>query len=157
MDYTDNKPYAPYTLAVILVTVLAGVITAVVTVLLGKLLSHYLIGPALCSSGSASSCSASAATSLHIAAVIATIAGVGILIRGGIYRPLLVGVSSLIATWPLHTSIAAVNWGTAILILLAITTTSYLVFSWVLRLYNFIVAAILLLLITLAALFITLS
>lgn len=149
------KLYAPYPLITGLMVALAGCLASVATFIIGSALSQFIIGPALCQSAGAQACANSTAVSLHIASIIGGVIGVTVLIRANVYRPLLVVVATLIATWPLYTLIATFPWYIILLGSMASTVFAYGVFSWLLRLYNFLIASVLMLIIIALALFVT--
>lgn len=156
-DQDTQRIYAPYPIITGLLVVLAGCIAGLLSYLLGTFLAAFIITPALCQSASATACASGDATALHIASIIASIAGVALLIRANVYRPLLVVIATLIATWPLYTIAASLPWYASMLSILFATVCSYGIFSWLLRLYNFLLAGIVISLITIAALLVTIS
>lgn len=120
--------------------VLTGIVTAIIAFILGNLLNNYVVSPSLCRGETTSACINSEIISFHIASVISAIIGVIMLVNASIYRPLLVAIAVVIATWNVYTTVLSLEWYYSLLSLFLLHSLSYLVFAWLLRLYSFVAA-----------------
>ncbi len=119
-----------------------------------QLLEQFVISPALCRGGDQLTCANSNVVSLHVAAIIAGVIGVALLARLSIYRPLLVVIAATVGLWQLSALSLDLSWYWGVVALAIATMLAYLAFSWILRIYNLIIAVILTAILTGAMLFV---
>lgn len=150
-----SSPFADLPARSIVGIVAAGIAASIVTLIVGYLLNSYIIGPALCRGASNGACVNSGIISLHISTIIGSLAALILLINSGIYRPLLVIISATIGTWYIHTLLLPLSWYWTLLVLIAVNIAAYLTFSWLLRVYNLLIALGLTIVVTAALLLVS--
>lgn len=124
--------------------IFVGIVSAALTVIIGRLLDTFVLSPLFCGSGGNHIiCSNSGVIALHIGAVLSAIGAVVALVRLAVYRPLLIALAVTIGLWKLSLLSLALPWAWALLSLAVANTLSYLAFSWIVRVYNLIVALVL--------------
>lgn len=150
-----SSPFADLSARSIIGIVAAGIAASIVTLIVGYLLDNYIIGPALCRGASNGACLSSDVISFHISTIIGSLAALILLINSAIYRPLLVVISATISTWYIHTLLLPLSWYWTLLILIVVNTVAYLTFSWLLRVYNLLIALGLTIVVTAALLLVS--
>jgi hypothetical protein len=117
-----------------------GVIVGALIPLVGWALAQWVLRPIFCQDAGSSACGSSDMIGYYIAAVLVTAVAVPVLASWGVFRGLLVAVSSLVALWGLQNYMSPLAGGSwleygafsAVLFGLA-----YVLFYWLMRLRNF--------------------
>ena len=153
--FESPSPFADLPARSVVGILATGLATAIVTFILSHILDNYIIGPALCRSASDVACVSSDVTSLHIAAVISSLLGVVMLVNSSVYRPLLVALAVLISSWNFYITLLPFAWYWMLCLLIVFNILGYLAFSWILRIYNLIIALVLSSLLVIGLLFVS--
>ncbi len=150
-DYlAPASPFADFNRRTFLGIVLIGALSALITVVVGGLLNQFVVAPALCGSAAEAVCNNSTSVSYHISSLIAAVAAVPLLVNLSVYRPLLVVIAMMIGSWGLYNlPFPLINspWYWKIGLIFFANGLALLVFSWLLRSYNFVFAIVLSLLV----------
>jgi hypothetical protein len=123
-------------------TLIGGAVIGAVVVALYLLLNHFVFTAVLCRPQAPADCSQAPSYAMIVAQVIGVIAGIGMLVRLRIYRPLLVVLATLISLWTLQALIAPLAWYFAVLAAAVLFGLSYALFAWVARIRSFILALV---------------
>lgn len=119
---------------------LAGAVVGALIPLLSWLTTQFVLRPIFCQDPSSAACGTTDMVGYYIAAVLVTAAAVPILASWGVFRGLLVAVSSVVALWGLQgyvTSLASGSWLEYGLFSAALFALAYVLFYWLMRLRNF--------------------
>lgn len=151
----NSSPFAELPLRSLIGVVITGLATGLIIFILGHMLDNYIVGPALCRGASDAACVSSDLVSFHIAAVVSALLGVVMLVNNLVYRPLLVAIAVVISTWQFHTLLLALTWYWMLLAFILLNIVSYLVFTWILRIYNFAISLAITILVIASVLFVS--
>ena len=137
-------------------TVMTGLVVGLVVWGLSLLLEMYVFEPLLCRSGDGNQCGAT----LTYAGIVANGIGLGIGVSGLVYfrvfRPLLVGLATMLTLWSLTVMTADWVWYLTGFAVVALYAVAYALYGWVARLKSFWVAlAVSILLVAITRLVIT--
>lgn len=150
-------PFASFSRRTVIGLILTGIVAGIITLLLTLAIDKVVLQPAMCSgTGATSTCSQSPVVSFHIASIISAIVAVVMLTQLSIYRPLLIGTAATIGLWGIYGAfVHNVSWPTQLISLILLNILTYLVFSWILRIYNLATALVTTVILILAMLFVT--
>lgn len=138
-----HQSAAPTDLKKVLFTALIGAIVGAVAWGGGFLISRFIIEPVFCATpDSAAICQIRDTTSFNVALVVATFAGLLIMIRARVYRPLLIAIAAAISVWGLVSFVAQDIWVVRLLSIVLITSLAYAFYGLVAQLRSFIAAMI---------------
>ena len=116
----------------------SGAIVGVIIWILAYILDQYVIGMIACKTGSSIiDCSDAPAVSAAFALVFASIAGLTILVRRRIFRPLLVVLAAGISLWGITGSWLQAHTIVDFLLTIVVSALMYLVFAWFAKLRQF--------------------
>ena len=121
---------------------LVGLGVGVVTWVLQLVLAQYVFGPIMCHDAAQASCSAVTNYANISAGFLAAAAGLVMLVRLRVYRPLLVAIAALIALWGLYTITDGMVWIAAIALFAVLTAATYSLFTWLARIRSFLISLI---------------
>ena len=121
---------------------LTGAIVGLVVSVLMYLFTTYVFGAVLCRE-QGNDCTNAPFYSMIVSMVIGDLAGLAMLARQRIYRPLLIVIAVIIALWGFHTIIAGMVWWLAGIAAAIVFALAYMLFAWLARLRNFIIAIVL--------------
>ncbi len=122
---------------------IAGLAVGVSTWLVSWFLQNVILNPIVCHS-SATTCASNGDIAFNIAAVLMAVAGVVALVRKGIYRPVLVAGAAVISLWSLQALLSNLGWLEALAWTAILYALAYVLFTWVLKVYNLTIASVLL-------------
>lgn len=136
------SPFVSLTTRDIISTFVAGLIVGLLYVAATYLLNKYVFGNVLCRAQASADCAQAPSYSMIVASVFSGIAGIAMLVRLRIYRPLLVVAASLISLWGIGTLLLNIPLYAALLIGAVLFGMSYAVFTWFIRIRSFILALV---------------
>lgn len=151
------SPFATFSRRTVMGLILTGIVAGIITLLLTLAIDKVVLQPVMCSgTGATSACSQSPIVSFHIASIISAIVAVVILAQFSVYRPLLVGIATTIGLWGIYgTFVYNVSWPTQLISLIVLNILAYLAFTWILRVYNLVVALVITAILIVAMLLVT--
>jgi uncharacterized protein (DUF486 family) len=121
----------------------SGAIVGALTWVLAYLLTEYVLGMIACRTGSSIvSCSDAGFVSAVIGLILASVAGLTILVRRRIFRPLLVVLAAGISLWGVNGSWLEERSVFSLILSVIITALVYLVFAWFAKIRQFWIALI---------------
>lgn len=123
-------------------TVLCGAGVGLFVAVLYLLLDTFVFGAVLCRAQSAGNCDDAPQYAMIVAAVIGAIAGLVVLARARIYRPLFVVLFATLSVWAANLPIGQYAWYAIMLVLLVLYAIAYLLFAWFARMRSFILAGV---------------
>jgi membrane protein len=126
-------------ISMILVGVAVGAIISVLYFLLNK----FIFSAVLCRPQSTADCGQAPNYAMIVAMLVGSIGGVVGLARTRIYRPLLIVIVSVIALWGIQNVLMGLDWYWAMMITAVFFGLAYGVFGWLARIRNFILAIVL--------------
>jgi hypothetical protein len=129
---------------------LTGLAVGILTWFVSWFFQHVIFNPLVCHS-SVVTCADNGVIAFNIASILVAIAGVVALVRGGIYRPVLVALAALVSLWSLQGLLNSLGWFEALLWTAALYALAYGLFAWILKIYNLTIAAILLVILVVLA------
>ncbi len=154
--FAPTSRFADFNRRTLLGVVLTGIVTGVLSVVFAKVLNQFIISPALCRSATEAACTSSEVTAFHIAGVIAAVIAVVMLVNLSVYRPLLVAIAATISAWGIYgNTLPDLTWPWAMAVAVLFNIGVYLTFSWLLRIYNLIIALVIALILCGAVLFVS--
>lgn len=107
-------------------------------------INSWVLHPVLCrSADTASACASSDITAWVIAHVVVSIIGLFLLIRVGVFRPLLVVLAALITLWAVGLWFVSSPWWVGLLWEAGLFAAAYMLYKWVAAVDRFVIAAIL--------------
>jgi hypothetical protein len=116
----------------------SGAIVGVTMWLLAYILNQYVIGMIACRTGSSIiSCSDAPTVSAVVALIFASVAGLTLLVRRRIFRPLLVVLSAILTLWGISGSWLAAHTLVDFLLTVVVTSLVYVVFAWFAKVRQF--------------------
>lgn len=124
--------------------ILVGAGVGLLVTLLSELIQRFFIQPVFCNpAGEVSTvCANGDAIAFNSTLVIISIAAVAVMVKMGIFRPLLVAVGPLASLWGINSylnSLSALEFGFWMLILFSL---AYVLFYWLMRARNFVVSLV---------------
>lgn len=122
--------------------IVSGAVIGIVVIGLYLLLNHFVFSAVLCRPQAPADCSQAPTYAMIVAQVIGVIAGIGILVRMRVYRPLLIVLATIATLWTLQSLIAPFAWWGALCIGAVLFGISYGLFAWVARIRSFILALV---------------
>lgn len=126
------------------VVALGGVAVGVFTFILGLILNKYVFMPIGCQTGSdLVQCQSVGIVSHNVALLLGAGAGLSLLVRSGVFRPLLAILGIVAALWSVVPMLPLANWPIAILLAGLMFGLSYSLFVWLVQLRRFWVAVVL--------------
>lgn len=115
-----------------------GALVGLVTWLLTYGLSEYVIGQIACRAGSSLiSCDSSVSVSASIALIFASIAGLILLVRRRVFRPLLVVLAAAITLWGVNTTWLVERSFLNFILTVLVAALVYAVFAWFAKIRQF--------------------
>lgn len=124
------------------VTLIIGIIVGIGTGAVYMLLEKFVFGTVLCRPQSTGDCSQAPTYAAIVAVVIGLIAGVASLARARIYRPLLIVLASLISLWGIQAVLTTWPWYLGLAAFAVLSGLTYLLYTWLARIRNFILAIV---------------
>ena len=121
---------------------LTGMVTGVLSMGAMLLMNTFIFSAVLCRPQSAADCSQAPNYAMIVAMVIGALAGLVALARFRVYRPLLVVLAATVGLWGLGALVLPMTWYWSILIGAALFSLAYVLFAWLARIRNFVVAVI---------------
>ena len=139
---TELKPYIETDRMEVLRVVIVGLVAGVVVPLLGLAIANGVVNPVFCHAGqnTFNICASGGVVAYHTSAVIVALAVVALFANWSVYRPLPLVVAATIAMWGFKKYVdplASGSWPEYYLFSMLLSTLSYLLFYWLLRLRNF--------------------
>lgn len=118
----------------------AGAVVGALIPLVGWALTQWVLRPIFCQDAGSSACGSSDMIGYYIATVLVTAVAVPILASWGVFRGLLVAVSSAVALWGLQnymSPLAGGSWLEYGILSAILFGLAYILFYWLMRLRNF--------------------
>ncbi len=122
--------------------IVSGAVVGAAVVGLYLLLNHFVFSSVLCRPQAPADCAQAPLYAMVVAQLIGIVAGIGILVRLRVYRPLLVVLATVIALWTLQALIAPFVWWGALLVAALLFGICYGLFAWIARIRSFILALV---------------
>jgi len=140
----ENSNYQPSgQRQTLLSSVLAGLVAGIVGWLLQLSLKTWVIAKLFCDSPDTFAvCSNGGTIAWVVAMVIVGIASLLVLVRSGVFRPLLVILASLIALWGANLWLGPLEWWQAMLWHGGLFALAFGLFAWIARINKFLLALI---------------
>lgn len=132
----------PMSVRELLGIVAGGAVIGLAVVGLYLLLNHFVFSAVLCRPQSPADCNQAPTYAMIVAQIVGVIAGIGVLVRLRVYRPLLVVLATLIALWTLQQLIGPFVWYGALAAGAVLFGLSYGLFAWVARIRSFILTLV---------------
>lgn len=143
-DMNTSRNYISQETRPIIGATITGFMVGLIGWLVSMGLQMWIIEPIFCRSAqSFGVCSNGGTIAWGVAMVIVSIIGLFGLVRGGVFRPLLVVLAALIALWGANSWLGAFEWWQSALWQGGLFAVAYGLFAWVARLMSFILALIL--------------
>ncbi|MGB4762047.1 MAG: hypothetical protein WBP12_01660 [Candidatus Saccharimonas sp.] len=143
---TTTEPHAssliPMSVRELLGIVASGAVIGIVVIGLYLLLNHFVFGAVLCRPQAPTDCIQAPTYAMIVSQIIGIIAGIGVLVRLRVYRPLLVVLATVVALWTLQSLIAPLAWYIALCVGAVLFGISYGLFAWIARIRSFILALV---------------
>ena len=155
--YAPDQPvaYVPASRNEVVKVVVLGVIVGLAVPLLSLLLENYFIKPVFCNGGDGFSiCASGGVVANHIAAIIVAFAAFAVLMHWTVYRALLLVIAATVAMWGIKKyadPLTVGSWMEYYLFSALLYALSYALFYWILRLRNFVVSIIIMIVAVVAA------
>ncbi len=111
---------------------------------------HVIFNSLICHS-SVATCADNGNVAFNVAAVLMAVVGVVALVRTGVYRPVLVALGAIVSLWSLQTLLQGLGWFEALAWTAGLYALAYALFAWVLKIYNMIIAVVLLVILVVLA------
>ena len=121
---------------------LTGLIVGVVTWVLRVVLEKYVFGPIMCNEEVAGSCRQAVSYTNVSATILGAAAGLVILVRLRVYRPLLVALAACIALFGLYTVTDTMMWALGLVLFAVLHGITYGLFTWLTRIRLFVICLI---------------
>lgn len=146
-DTSQNNPgkYDPYPLDIraLIILFVTGLFTGLFGWLLYMGISEYFIEPVFCRSAETFNiCSQGGTIAWVIAHIMVLAAAVAVLARIAVYRPLLVVLAVLASLWSAHAWLGGLDWYYGLAWHALLFGLSFMLFGWIARSTNFLVALI---------------
>ncbi len=136
----------------LLTVLLTGLLGTALMMLLAWLAATYLVGPVFCKTNQTGLCSSPLNVSYNAFLIIGALVAVGIMARERIFRPALVALPPVVLLWSLpamYPYLSGQNLFVFMAAVSVIAAISYVTFYWLLRIKNFVIMFVLLLIVTL--------
>lgn len=156
-SYAPEQPlaYVPASRNEVVKVVILGLIVGLLVPSLSLLLQNYFIVPVFCNGGDGFNiCSSGGVVANHIAAVIVAFGAFAVLMHWAVYRALLLAVAATVAMWGLKKyadPLTVGSWIEYFMFSALLYALSYTFFYWILRLRNFVVSIIVMIIALVAA------
>jgi hypothetical protein len=115
-----------------------GAITWLVSFLIGK----FATGPMFCPGGGV--CETGDAIAGNVTLVLASVVGMLVLVRLGVYRPMLIVIAAALTLWNIGGWLSGIVWYEAIGWSALIYMVTYVAYAWLVRLRNFVIVLVVL-------------
>ncbi|HSW80116.1 MAG TPA: hypothetical protein VLG47_05055 [Candidatus Saccharimonadales bacterium] len=135
-------------------TVITGVIVGLLSWGLALLLDTYVFKTLFCHSMMTTQCQDAPQYAAMTASLLAAAAGIFALVKLQVFRPLLVGLASVIGLWGLMNVMTTLSWQISALLFVGLFAVSYLLFAWVARLRSFGLSVIIMVVLVVAVRFV---
>lgn len=123
--------------------VLIGLVSGILGWLLYLGIAQYIVEPVFCRDANAFAvCRNGGTVAWVVAQVIVLAAGVAVLARLAIYRPLFIVLGVIVALWSAHSWLGVMPWYSAMLWHGALFAAAFAVFGWLARIPRFFVALV---------------
>jgi len=142
MTTTAISPFVAMTPGELVKVLLYGIGVGVVTAAAVLLLNQFVFGAVLCRPQSVAECSQAPNYAMIVGSIVGAIAGLVMLARLRVYRPLLVVLAATIALWGMHGIVASTAWYWVVAIFAVLFGLSYALFAWIARIRNFVMALV---------------
>ncbi len=142
MVTTPMSPFVGMGLGELLRVLLYGVGVGVLTAGLALLLNKFVFGTVLCRPQSITECAQAPNYAMIVAMIVGAIAGLVMLARLRVYRPLLVVLAATIALWGMHAMLLGAAWYWSLVIFAVLFGLAYALFAWLARVRNFVMALV---------------
>jgi hypothetical protein len=119
---------------------LTGVAVGILIPLIGLILSQLVLKPLFCQNADGAACGSTEMIGYYVSTVLVTGIAIPVLANWGVFRGLIVAISSAIALWGLQghvTSLATGNFFEYLLFSAILFGAAYVLFYWLMRLRNF--------------------
>ena len=114
-----------------------GLGVGIIALVLTRVLDSYVFSPLLCQPADAQYCTNVATYSMVSATIVAHAAGLLLLIKTGVLRPLLVVIAAVLTAWISLHWLDGTTWWIAMLYSGLVVGLSYLLYTWINRLSSF--------------------
>jgi hypothetical protein len=135
-------------------TVITGAIVGLLSWGLALLLDTYVFKTLFCHSMMTTQCQDAPQYAAMTASLLAAAIGIFALVKLQVFRPLLVGLASVIGLWGLMNAMTTLSWQTSMLLFVGLFAVSYLLFAWVARLRSFGLSVIIMVVLVVAVRFV---
>ena len=144
-DATDARvsPLVSMSRRELISMILVGVAVGAIISVLYFLLNKFIFSAVLCRPQSTADCGQAPNYAMIVAMLVGSIGGVVGLARTRIYRPLLIVIVSVIVLWGIQNVLMGLDWYWAMMITAVFFGLAYGVFGWLARIRNFILAIVL--------------
>lgn len=146
----ESTAFVTMNIRKLLMIVLVGVIAGLVTWGLTHVLDVYVYKAILCSDENAVQCASSSQYATTTAAVIGAAVALFGLVRLRVFRPLLIVLATFVALWGLLELVGDMQWYAEALVSAALYGVAMGAFAWMVRIRNFVIAIILVIIMTIA-------
>ena len=148
--------YVPSSRTEVIKVVVLGLIVGLLLPLLSMLIANYIIQPVFCATGANTFniCASGGIVANHVAAIMLAIAAFVVLMQWGVYRALLLVVAVTIAMWGLKKyadPLTTAHWLEHYSFFMLLHGLAFFLFYWLLRVRNFALSLILVVLAVIAA------
>lgn len=143
-DYIiETKPPIIETNGKIMLRVLVtGLIVGIVSWALTFLLDRFILQAIFCHDAQAAMCVSSYTYAGNIVGIIMAIVGVSVLVRLGVFRPLLIVLATLVSLWGLAGWVSDLRWFEALLWTAVLYAVCYVAYAWLARIRNAVVMVV---------------
>jgi hypothetical protein len=121
---------------------LLGLGLGAVTWVVSFLMSKFATGPMFCPGGG--TCEAGDAIAGNVTLVLASVVGMLVLVRQGVYRPMLIVIAAALTLWNIGGWLSGIVWYEAIGWSALIYMVTYVAYAWLVRLKNFVIVLVVL-------------
>ncbi|MFZ2126559.1 MAG: hypothetical protein WAV04_03560 [Candidatus Microsaccharimonas sp.] len=129
-----EQEYVDRTWSIWLKTIATGAALGIVFWIMTVLLSHYVVDPLACRDmGSATACANSVSLAGNIAAILTGLLGIIVMVRMGIFRPIILAVATAILLWDLSAMTTGLFWVEALAWSVGLYALCYGLFAWIAR------------------------
>jgi len=119
-----------------------GAVVGLAAWLLAMLVRQVIVVPLFCGDPTNAACVGATDISGIVATILAGVVGLMGLVRIGVFRPLLIVIAAAICLWGLGSWVGALQWYTALAWSVILYGLTYTMFAWIVRIREFIPAAI---------------
>lgn len=142
---TDSLPfYIPSSMNELVKVLATGIGVGLLIALFSELIARFVISPIFCgSTESFQVCSNGGNVAFYAATIVVNMAAVAVLVRLGVFRPLLVALGAAAILWGVRSYLADLNLVEYVFWLAMLYGLVYVLLFWLLRIRNFIIALVL--------------